>query len=125
MRHGVVVIFSKTYCEYSKKAKDLLLRRYMIVPTPLVVELDIHPHGRLLQEVLWRQTGRKTVPVLHTSFSAFPSITRADNLQNIMITGESIGGNDDIQLMEEQGILADTIHRMAGKLIQRMMRLKD
>jgi hypothetical protein len=42
-----------------------------------------------------------------------------------MITGESIGGNDELQSLEEAGVLADTIHKMGGRHIMRMLKLKD
>lgn len=72
-----VIIFSKTYCPYSKRAKGILLEKYAIKPDPYVVELDEHPIGRAIQEQLARKTGRKTVP-------------------NILVTGVSIGGTDEL-----------------------------
>lgn len=72
-----MVIFSKTYCRFSKRAKGLLLEKYHITPEPYVVELDEHALGPLLQDELNVRTGRRTVP-------------------NIMINGVSIGGADDI-----------------------------
>lgn len=47
-----VVIFSKSGCPYSKAAKELLLKKYTITPEPFVVELDLHPHGADLQNIL-------------------------------------------------------------------------
>ncbi|CUS14865.1 unnamed protein product [Tuber aestivum] len=102
----LVIIFSKTYCPHSSAAKDLFLNAYKIVPTPYVVELDNHPHGSELQDLLAKQTGRRTVP-------------------NIMISGKSIGGNDDVQQLEKDGRLGDTIHSMGGKRIMRVLKLKE
>ncbi|KAI9172099.1 Monothiol glutaredoxin-7 [Paramyrothecium foliicola] len=72
-----VIIFSKSYCPFSKRAKGLLLEKYSITPEPYVVELDEHKLGPQLQDQLLELTGRRTVP-------------------NIMIYGRSIGGADDI-----------------------------
>ena len=63
MFNSPVIIFSKTYCPHSQAAKNLFLRAYKIVPAPFVVELDDHPHGAELQDLLAKRTGRRTVPV--------------------------------------------------------------
>jgi len=42
-----------------------------------------------------------------------------------MISGKSIGGNDDAQKLEKEGQLGDTIHRMGGKRIMRVLKLKE
>lgn len=60
---NAVVVFSKSYCPYSKKAKALLLDKYSIVPAPYVVELDLRDNGAQLQAELEVVTGRGTVPV--------------------------------------------------------------
>ena len=57
------VIFSKSWCPYSKAAKELLTVKYHPVPPPFIVELDRHAHGDDLQAALAQLTGRKTVPV--------------------------------------------------------------
>lgn len=119
-----VIIFSKSYCPYSKRAKALLLETYTISPTPYVVELDLmnkpiprrpQQHkldqengeggdappptiGRKLQDLLASLTGRRTVP-------------------NIMINAQSLGGSDDIARMHADGTLADEIKKMGGKRI--------
>ena len=55
--------------------------------------------GKALQELLGEITGRKTVP-------------------NIMIGGaHSIGGNDKIWAMHEQGILAEEIKKFGGRKV--------
>lgn len=73
----LVVIFSKTYCPHSKRAKGILLDKYVIKPKPEVVELDEHEMGSQLQDLLEIKTGRRTVP-------------------NILVNGVSIGGADSI-----------------------------
>lgn len=72
-----VIIFSKSYCPHSKRAKQLLLEDYVIQPTPLVIELDIITNGDKLQKYLHKLTGQRTVP-------------------NIMIDGVSRGGASDM-----------------------------
>lgn len=58
-----VIIFSKSYCGFSAKAKTLLLETYKIDPAPFVVELDLVDGGAELQADLLTVTGRSTVPV--------------------------------------------------------------
>ncbi|KAL8974505.1 MAG: hypothetical protein Q9197_001267 [Variospora fuerteventurae] len=93
-----VIIFSKSYCPYSKKAKDILLDKYTIVPTPYVVELDEHPLGPGLQAALEKSTGRRTVP-------------------NVLINGKSVGGGDDVQKLDVDGELISKVKGMGGKRI--------
>lgn len=116
----LVVIFSKSYCPYSKRAKALLLETYTITPAPYVVELDLmtkripKPHagdddddddntpaptlGRKVQDLLASLTGRRTVP-------------------NIMINSQSLGGSDDIAHLHSEGRLEEEIKKMGGKRI--------
>ena len=94
----IVIIFSKSYCPYSAKAKRILLEKYSIVPAPYVVELDTHPLGRGLQTALEKSTGRRSVP-------------------NILVVGRSIGGGDDIEALDESGGLVEKVKDMAQKRI--------
>ncbi|KAI0900081.1 glutaredoxin [Annulohypoxylon nitens] len=96
LKKSPVVIFSKTYCPYSKRAKGLLLEKYSIDPAPYVVELDEHPLGKQLQAKLGVKTGRRTVP-------------------NIMINGKSVGGGDDIAELDSRKTLIDKFKSMGGK----------
>jgi glutaredoxin len=93
-----VIIFSKSYCPYSKRAKGVLLEKYVIEPAPYVVELDEHPLGPKLQAKLKEMTGRGTVP-------------------NIMISGKSIGGGDDISAMDNDKTLATKIKNTAAQKV--------
>ena len=93
-----VIIFSKSYCPFSAKAKRILLEKYTIVPAPHVVELDQHPLGTKLQASLETMTGRRTVP-------------------NIMINGKSIGGGDDVEELDNASTLIDKIKGMGGKRV--------
>ncbi|KZT71799.1 thioredoxin-like protein [Daedalea quercina L-15889] len=82
-----VVVFSKTYCPYSQRAKALL-QTYELDPSPLVVELNTRRDGALVQIILQRLTGRRTVP-------------------NVLLYGQSLGGSDDIHALHEQHKLKD------------------
>ncbi|KAI2464578.1 glutaredoxin [Annulohypoxylon bovei var. microspora] len=96
LKKSPVVIFSKSYCPYSKRAKGVLLEKYSIDPAPYVVELDEHPLGKQLQARLGVTTGRRTVP-------------------NIMINGKSVGGGDDIAELDSRKTLIDKFKSMGGK----------
>jgi len=91
LKKSPVIIFSKTFCPFSKRAKGLLLDKYVITPQPYVVELDEHPMGPYLQDELEEKTGRRTVP-------------------NILINGVSIGGSDEI-------VDLDTKDKLIGKFL--------
>ncbi|KAH9935775.1 glutaredoxin [Fomitopsis serialis] len=86
-----VVVFSKTFCPYSQRAKALL-QKYELDPPPHIVELNTRSDGQIIQNILKRLTGRRTVP-------------------NILIHGQSLGGSDDIHALHEQhklkGVLED------------------
>lgn len=88
-----MIIFSKTYCPFSKKAKAILLDGYVVDPPPHVVELDVHPQGAELQSLLGEKTGRNTVP-------------------NVMVNGVSIGGGDDVAELDAAGELATRVETL-------------
>ncbi|KAL7627950.1 hypothetical protein AAE478_002146 [Parahypoxylon ruwenzoriense] len=96
LKKSPVVIFSKTFCPYSKRAKGILLDKYSIDPAPHVVELDEHPLGKQLQARLGVITGRRTVP-------------------NIMINGKSVGGSDEIAELDSRKTLIDKFKSMGGR----------
>ncbi|KAK0248782.1 hypothetical protein LTS09_016074 [Friedmanniomyces endolithicus] len=98
LKKGPIIIFSKSHCPFSKKAKHILLDLYTITPPPYVVELDLHELGAGLQAALKKSTGRRTVP-------------------NILINGKSIGGGDDVEGLHREGRLADTVRSMGGKRV--------
>ncbi|MCJ1318683.1 hypothetical protein MMC15_004013 [Xylographa vitiligo] len=98
LKRSPIIIFSKSYCPFSHKAKIVLLEKYVIVPAPFVVELDKHPMGPQLQDTLTRMTGRSTVP-------------------NVLISGKSIGGGDDVEHLDNQHELIDKVRSMGGKRI--------
>lgn len=101
-RSAAVIIFSKSYCPHSRRAKGILLDKYLIVPAPYVVELDQHPLGPLLQARLAQMTGRSTVP-------------------NVLINGKSIGGGDDVAELDVRRTLISTVQKMGGKRMQEVV----
>ncbi|OJD23737.1 glutaredoxin [Blastomyces percursus] len=98
LKRSPVIIFSKSYCPYSHKAKSILQSKYTIIPAPFVVELDLHPLGPQLQEVLGRNTGRRTVP-------------------NVLVNGMTIGGGDDVEDLDVTRELAAKIKTLGGKRV--------
>ncbi|KAF1936335.1 glutaredoxin domain-containing protein [Clathrospora elynae] len=98
LKKSPMIIFSKSYCPHSKKAKHILLEKYRIVPEPYVVELDLNPQGAKLQSFLAKSTGRRTVP-------------------NILLMGKSIGGGDDMEELDETDTLAAKIKEIGGSRI--------
>lgn len=96
LKRAPVVIFSKTYCPFSKRAKGVLLDKYVIDPAPFVVELDTHPLGPQLQARLAELTGRRTVP-------------------NILVGGVTIGGGDDIAAMDTNKQLVEKVSTLGSK----------
>ncbi|KAJ0424534.1 thioredoxin-like protein [Aspergillus carlsbadensis] len=103
LKRSPIIIFSKSFCPYSKKAKAVLLDKYTIVPAPFVVELDQHSLGRQLQALLGENTGRRTVP-------------------NVLVNGRSIGGGDDIVGLDEHDELATRLKSLGGKWLQDVKR---
>jgi glutaredoxin len=91
-----VVVFSKTYCPYSRKGKALL-ESYNLVPAPKIVEVDLREDGDLLKLLLHRLTGRGTFP-------------------NVVLHGKSIGGSDDLQSLHAQGLLKGTFEEGGVKV---------
>lgn len=130
LKKSPIIIFSKSYCPHSKRAKQLLLHMYDIKPAPYVVELDemtevVPRHkvasdeddddddeehqvtlGRKLQDLLASLTGRGTVP-------------------NIMINTKSIGGASEVVSMDQEGTLLAKIKEMGGKRIVSARRLEE
>lgn len=98
-----LVIFSKSYCPYSRKAKKILLDEMDIQPAPTVVELDQHAMGPQLQALLRERTGRGTVP-------------------NVMVAGRSLGGGDDVEGMLRDGVLGEKILGMSGRKITKAVK---
>ncbi|XP_010420888.1 PREDICTED: glutaredoxin-C4 [Camelina sativa] len=79
-----IVIFSKSYCPYCRKAKSVFRELDQV---PYVVELDEREDGGSIQSALGEIVGRRTVP-------------------QVFINGKHIGGSDDTVDAYESGELA-------------------
>ncbi|KAG0270807.1 hypothetical protein BGZ95_001507 [Linnemannia exigua] len=80
---NAVVVFSKSYCPYCTKAKNLLTK---LGVNAHVLELDNEDDGSAIQAYLLELTGQRTVP-------------------NIFISQKHIGGCDDLFSLEKNGQL--------------------
>ncbi|EJS44587.1 grx7p [Saccharomyces arboricola H-6] len=89
LKESPIIVFSKSYCPYSKKLKDLLAESYTFSPSYYVFELDQHTHADELQDHIEKITGRRTVP-------------------NIIINGVSRGGSDDMVALHKNDKLLDS-----------------
>ncbi|XP_068638271.1 glutaredoxin-like [Aristolochia californica] len=78
-----VVVFSKTYCGYCARVKQLLNQ---VGAKYNVIELDVESDGAALQSALVEWTGQRTVP-------------------NVFIGGKQIGGCDDVTATHTAGKL--------------------
>ena len=83
-----VVIFSKSYCPYCTKAKELFSS--LNAEGTKVYELDNMDNGADIQKALLDLTGQRTVP-------------------NIFINKKHLGGNDDAQAAYRSGKLQQMI----------------
>ncbi|ORX88045.1 glutaredoxin [Basidiobolus meristosporus CBS 931.73] len=77
------MVFSKSYCPYCKRAKDLLSK---VFPNYTAIELDQLPDGSEIQAALLELSGQRTVP-------------------NIYIKGKHLGGCDDLLKAHSSGKL--------------------
>jgi len=84
-----LVIFSKTYCPYSRKAKELI-STYNVDPPPHIIEVDERVDGDRVKTLLTRLTGRSTFP-------------------NVILDGKSIGGSDELRQLEADGLLGEKL----------------
>ena len=78
-----IVVFSKTYCPYCTRVKDLLSK---LGAKHKVIELDVESDGSQIQSALAEWTGQRTVP-------------------NVFISGNHIGGCDDVMEKHSAGKL--------------------
>ncbi|CAJ1975819.1 unnamed protein product [Sphenostylis stenocarpa] len=83
-----IVIFSKTYCPYCRRAKALFKELNQI---PHVVELDEREDGSQIQEILINIVGKRTVP-------------------QVFVNGQHLGGSDDTAAYYESRHL----HKLLG-----------
>jgi glutaredoxin 3 len=83
------MVFAKSYCPYCKSAEALLNEVQKFVDfTPQILYLDrmADMDGPSIQMELLEMTGQRTVP-------------------NIFINGEHVGGNSDLQELQNEGML--------------------
>jgi len=86
-KNSPLVVFSKSYCPYSKRAKSLI-QTYALDPPPRIVEVDLREDGDLLKVILTRLTKHSTFP-------------------NVILRGRSLGGADDLQTLHDEGNLEE------------------
>lgn len=77
------VIFSKTWCGYCSRTKQLLAP---LVSDMKIIELDELPNGDAIQQELKKISGQSTVP-------------------NVYVRGQHLGGNDDTHSAHRSGKL--------------------
>jgi glutaredoxin 3 len=76
-----VVVYTKDYCPYCTRAKDILKKKGAEVK-----EIDVTNDENLLAEMIEKSGGRKSVP-------------------EIFINGQHIGGHDDMVELDRKGEL--------------------
>lgn len=84
-----VVIYSKGYCPYCSRTKELFQSEFSQV-TPKIFELDQMDDGSSIQDALAQITKQRTVP-------------------NVWIKGKFVGGNDDTMALFRSGKLKEML----------------
>lgn len=79
-----VVVFSKSWCPYCRKALEALALAG--VENPHIIDVSQQPRINDVQATLQQMTGRRTVP-------------------NVFVGGTSIGGGDETSALQQQGKL--------------------
>lgn len=80
-------MFSKSYCPYCNRAKDLISSLNIEASKVGVIELDKENDGPAIQNYLLEKTGQRTVP-------------------NIFIKGKHLGGSDALSNAQATGELS-------------------
>ena len=88
-----VIMFSKTYCPYCVKAKNVLAK-YQIKDL-LIIELDNRDDADEIQDYLKKLTGARTVP-------------------RVFINGQCIGGGDDTVSMDKANKLKPLLESISA-----------
>ncbi|WFD21332.1 hypothetical protein MCAP1_003593 [Malassezia caprae] len=89
----VVAVFSKSYCPYCSRAKQVVSSLNLSPSQVGTVELDEMSEGADIQAYLQQKTGQRTVP-------------------NIFVHGQHLGGCDDLLRAQQSGEL----EKLLGKL---------
>ncbi|KAM5531335.1 hypothetical protein V8D89_014980 [Ganoderma adspersum] len=84
-----IVVFSKTWCPYCKRAKNLLTSKFPEAQTK-ILELDELQEGDAIQDYLREKTGQRTVP-------------------NVFINQKHVGGCDAVVALDSQDKLASLV----------------
>ncbi|KAH9964257.1 glutaredoxin [Russula dissimulans] len=79
---NTVVVFSKSWCPYCKRAKELLAKDYHDLQTA-IFELDQRDDGSDIQDYLLEKTGQRTVP-------------------NVFINQNHVGGSDALATLHKE-----------------------
>ncbi|KAG7348379.1 glutathione peroxidase [Nitzschia inconspicua] len=81
-----ITVYSKTWCGYCKRTKDLLARDEFKEFDIAIHEIDKTEDGSAIQKALAEITGKTSVP-------------------QVFVNGELLGGNDDTQAAYRSGKL--------------------
>ena len=81
-----VVVISKSYCPYCKKAKQVLAKYNIPAECIEIREIDSDPNGEEIQNYMRALTGARSVP-------------------RVFIGGKCIGGGDETQALHNKGQL--------------------
>ncbi|KAG7339354.1 thioredoxin reductase [Nitzschia inconspicua] len=88
-----VVVFSKPWCPYCRKALEALSLAGM--KEPHIINLSQYPNSPDIQSALQKITGRRTVP-------------------NVFVNGSSIGGGDETVTLQRSGKLQKMIQQVVA-----------
>ena len=83
-----ITIYTKDYCPYCTKAKNLLIRKGITD----ITEIDVTHDEKLQGEMITKSGGRRTVP-------------------QIFIGDVHVGGCDDLHALESKGQLAALLEK--------------
>jgi len=88
-----VIVFSKSWCPYCTKAKNAFTAEGAEFA---VLELDQRADGDELQNALHEKTGVRTVP-------------------RVFISGQCVGGGDDVNALQRTGKLSELVQAASSK----------
>lgn len=92
------------------------MESYDLSPAPTVIELDTRSDGSVIQAILGRITGRSTVPNVILQVRIIGPSQRVI-LANADAQASSIGGSDDISLLDEQNKLKEMLEASGVKVL--------
>ncbi|KAJ3929053.1 MAG: hypothetical protein NXY57DRAFT_454211 [Lentinula lateritia] len=103
-----VVVFSKTYCPYSRKAKQLL-QAYELSPPPKIIEVDLRDLFLSLPRNRVTYSAYSFIPTEDAAQlkTVLTRLTRRSTFPNILLRGKSIGGSDDLHALHNANALRD------------------